>query len=153
MTETLVSTKQEPKSEWFDNFVAELRVHELALETNTASEEVRSFYETIFSGNVDSMALMNKLHIQKHFIGKIIVDYVKIIQQNFPLKLAFDYNDSEVLVWAEIPNDDEVIERNLIMAEAKINAKYHDFGYDMTTTLVETRDQLSVPNHYQIFID
>lgn len=153
MTEILELPKQDLKSTWFDNFVATLRVHELALETNTASEEVRSFYETIFSGNIDSMALMNKTLIQKRFVGKIIVDYVKIIHQKSPLKLAFDYNDSEVLVWAEIPNDDEVMERKLIMAEAKINAKYYEFGFDMTTTIVGTRDFMAIPNHYKTFID
>ena len=153
MTEILDLPKQSIETDWFDNFVAMLRTHELQLETNTASNEMRKMYDIFFSGNTDNMALMSKNTAQRHFVSKMLVDYVGFIGKKSSLKLAFDFNDSNVLVWAETPDDDELMEKSLIMAEAKINAKYHEFGFDMTTTLVETRDCLSVPNHYQIFID
>ncbi len=153
MSETLDFPKQTIETDWFDNFVAMLRTHELQLETNTASNEMRKMYDVFFSGNTDNMALMSRNNAQRHFISKMLVDYVGFISKKSPLRLAFDFNDSNVLVWAEIPDDDELMERSLIMSESKINAKYHEFGFDMTTTLVETRDHLSIPNHYQIFID
>jgi hypothetical protein len=153
MTETLVLPKQINESDWFDNFVATLRVHKMQLETYTASPEMREMYNVLFVGDTDNMALMSKNNAQRHFVSKMLVDYVGFINKKSPLKLAFDFNDSNVLVWAEISDDDDVMERSLIMAEAKINAKFHEFGFDMTTTLVETRDYLSIPNHYQIFID
>jgi hypothetical protein len=153
MTETLDLPKQINESDWFDNFVATLRVHKMQLETYTASPEMREMYNVLFVGDTDNMALMSKNNAQRYFVSKMLVDYVGFINKKSPLKLAFDFNDSNVLVWAEISDDDDVMERSLIMAEAKINAKYHEFGFDMTTTLVETRDYLSIPNHYQIFID
>ena len=153
MTETLDLPKQINEEDWFDNLVATLRLHKIQLDTYTASPEMRKMYDIFFSGDTDNMALLGKKNAQKYFIRKMVIDYVEFIDGKDSLKLAFDFNDSNVLVWAEIANDDEVMERSLIMAEAKINAKYHDFGFDMTTTLVETRDHLSIPNHYQIFID
>ena len=54
-----------------------------------------------------------------------------------------------VLVWAEINDDDEQMEDKLILSEAKINAKYHLYGFDMESTIVETSDKLPVPNHYR----
>jgi hypothetical protein len=153
MIETLDLPKQINEADWFDNFVATLRVHKMQLDTYTASNEIRKMYDVFFSGNTDNMASMSKNNAQRHFVSKMLVDYVGFISKNSPLKLAFDFNDSNVLVWAEIPDDDELMERILIMAEAKINAKYHDFGFDMTTTLVETRDYLSIPNHYVSFND
>jgi hypothetical protein len=137
---------------WFDHLVATLRVHQVQLETETASPELKNLYEVILSGNSDQMAMLNKVSAQKHFVGRIVHDYIKLLGKRLPRKLAFDFNDSEVLVWAEINDDDEDMEGFLIMTEAKINAKYHDFGFDMTTMLVEVCDQLPVPNHYQIFI-
>ncbi|AQG80179.1 hypothetical protein AWR27_13130 [Spirosoma montaniterrae] len=99
------------------------------------------------------MGFLHKVTAQKHFVGKIIVDYIQLLGKRQPRKLAFDFNDSEVLVWAEISDDDAEMERFLILTEARINAKYHDFGFDMTTMLVEANDGMPVPNHYQIFID
>ena len=34
------------------------------------------------------------------------------------------------------------------MAEAKINVKYHDYGYTVNTTIVEESDRYCAPNHY-----
>ena len=137
---------------WFDQLVATLRVHQAKLETGLASPELKQVYDLVFSGNADLMAKHNKQAAQKHFVGKIIFDYIQLLGKQRPHKLAFDFNDSEVLVWAEIGDNDEIMERFLILTEAKINAKYHDYGFDMTTMLVESCDESPVPNHYQVFI-
>lgn len=137
---------------WFDDFVAGLRAHKMQLETLTASTEVRNLYETLFTGNADEIAHMGKMQIQKHFVTRIVVDFLALIANKVPTKLAFDFNDSEVLVWAEINNDDEAMEKALLKAEAIINAKFHPYGFDMETTIVEQRDELTIPNHYQVFI-
>ena len=68
-----------------------------------------------------------------------------------PKKLAFDINDTEVLVWAEIDNNNEELEKQLILAEAQVNSRYHQYGYDMTSMIVEESDLLPIPNHYSEF--
>jgi hypothetical protein len=136
---------------WFDNLISELRSNQLQLETDTANAEMKKFFETIFSGNADELAHLGKTSAQKHFIPRIIVDYLKLISSHQPLKLAFDYNDSEVLVWAEIPDNNENLEKDLLKAEALINAKYHNFGFDMETTIVDAGDSLHIPNHYTVY--
>lgn len=98
------------------------------------------------------MARLNKITAQKHFVSKIIFEYLQLLGKRLPRKLAFDFNDSEVLVWAEIEDDDEGMERFMILTEADVNARYHQFGFDMTTTLVEASDEFPLPNHYQTFI-
>jgi len=60
MTETLEFSKQTIETDWFDNFVAMLRTHELQLETNMASNKMRKMYDVFFSGNTDNMASMSK---------------------------------------------------------------------------------------------
>lgn len=108
MIETQKTTGAEA---WFDEFIAALRAHQVQLETNTANAELKKFYETIFSGNADELAHLGKASAQKHFVPRIILDYLNMVASNHPRKLAFDFNDSEVLVWAEIDDNDEQLEK------------------------------------------
>ena len=150
MQETLALNDTQT-SVWFDDFVATLRSHEVQLQTGVASSELQNFYETVFSGNADQIVHLGKNMAQKHFVARIIVDFMQNIKGLEPLKLAFNFNDSEVLVWAEVKDNDEFTERALLVAEAKVNAKYHPFGFDMETTIVEKQDGLAVPNHYKTY--
>lgn len=153
MEQTLISKEQNTSKneQWFDELVATIRTHELALHTNTASDELKEFYNNVIKGNDNEMAFFGKSLSQKHFVSKIILDYVSIFGKKLPLKLAFDYNDSAVLVWAEIEENNFQIEKELILAEAKINANYHQYGFAMSSTIVENCDNLAVPNHYTIY--
>jgi hypothetical protein len=136
---------------WFDEFIAAIKTHQLQLETNTASEELKGMYDVFMRGSDNELARLSKISANQHFIKKVIVDYVKAVSGQMPIKLAFDLDDSEVLVWAEIENDNEAAEDFLLLAEAKVNAEYHQYGYDLTSTIVEVRDCLSIPNHYSVF--
>lgn len=136
---------------WFDDFVSTLRSHQVQIETDIASKEIKELYSTLFSGNIEQIFNINKQAGQEFFVKRIIVDYLKQLDKNIPKKLAFDFNDSEVLVWAEVENDIEEFERILIMTEAFINAKYSQYGFAMNSTIVETEDMLQLPNHYKIY--
>lgn len=139
--------------QWFDDLVATLRTHQLQLEQDIANKELKVIYDTLLSKNADEISYLQKSLAQKHFVANIIFRYLTILKQadNLPLKLAFDFNDSEVLVWAEIEDDDWEAEKGLLIAEAKVNAQYHPYGYDMRSTIVEECDKLEIPNHYKVF--
>lgn len=139
------------RAAWFDDLISTLRAHELQLDTNTMDANMKKLYELLIDQNQDELFRMNKESAQKFFVKKIILEYLKMIGENTPNKLAFNFNDSEVLVWAEIADNDHDLESQLNLAEAKINAKFHPFGYDMESMIVESGDQLSIPNHYQVF--
>jgi hypothetical protein len=147
-TDTLV---QDATEQWFDELVSTLRAHELMLETQTADEDTKKFYATLMGGNSSEIAHLTRTQSQRYFIGSILWDYLKVIKDNKPSKLAFDYNDSEVLVWAEIDENNEQLEKQLYLAEAQINAKYHQYGFDMTSMIVENTDNITTPNHYKPF--
>ena len=136
---------------WFDDLIAGLRTHQLQLETDTAPQEMRTFYSALMKDDADEIWKFNKAAAQKHFVMKIIVEFLDILDKDLPAKLAFDYNDSEVLVWSEIEDNNEDQERKLIRAESKINAAFHEYGFDMETMIVEQCDNLPIPNHYRIY--
>ncbi len=150
MKSTLVNNPVSERAEWFDNLIATLRTHELALETNTASPELVSFYKNLMGNNIDELLKTNKAITQQHFVSKIIVEFLNCLEGILPNKLAFDFNDSEVLVWAEIEDNNVQQENLLSRAESKINAQFHGYGFDMETMIVERGDNLPVPNHYKI---
>ena len=145
-------TEEKNKTDlWFDDFVSSIRVDQLALETGVANDAKKHLYETLIDGNIQDMMDTATKTAQQYYIQNMLIDYIHLLKdfENAPfLKLAVSFHNSELLVWAEIENDAEAVEGALIMAEAKINAKYHQHGFDMTTTIVEQCDMLSVPSHY-----
>ena len=60
-----------------------------------------------------------------------------------------DLSDASVLVWAEIADDDELMEDQLRLAQAKINAQYSQYGFYLSSTIVEESDCMPIPSHYQ----
>ncbi len=152
LKEQTSSTNQE-RNKWFGDFIAGIQTHQFMLDTNTASHELKDFYATVMEGDADKLAFQSKNLGQQHFVRGIVVDYISQILKlsKLPKKLAFDLADTEVLVWAETDDNDEKLEQQLILAEAKVNAKYHVFGYDITSMIVEKSDNLSIPSHYVIY--
>lgn len=150
MTNTFTESKASLSDNWFEDMVALLRSHQLMLDTDTADPEIRKFYESLFSGNIELLLTQNREMAQQHFVKKMVVEYLTHIKEIHPLRLAIDYNDSEVLIWAEVNDDDSETEKALLIAEAKVNAQYHQYGFYMESTIVEKSDRLSVPNHYHL---
>jgi hypothetical protein len=145
-------TEEKNKTDlWFDDFVSSIRVDQLALENGVANDVQKHLYETLIDGNIQDMMDTAIKTAQQYYIQNMLVDYIRLLKgfENAPfLKLAVSFHNSELLVWAEIEDDAEAVEGELIMAEAKIKAKYHQHGFDMTTTIVEQCDILPVPSHY-----
>ncbi len=137
---------------WFDGFIDKIREHQEMLNDKTMPKDLALLYKTLMVGTGDEIVLRTKESIQHHFIPKVISKYLSLITTNLPEQLAFAHSDNEILVWAEIKDDDWATESALILAAAQVNAEYHRFGYDITTTFVEQCDQLPIPNHYKSII-
>jgi hypothetical protein len=138
-------------NDWFNNIVAQIREHQAQLKDKTLPKDIESVYNTFLVGNQNEIAFLSRKASQQHFISLIIAKYVSLIKEIMPEQLAFSFNDSEILVWAELKDDDWNSEKALIMAAAAINSEYHRLGYDITTTFIEERDGLDIPQHYQPF--
>lgn len=136
---------------WFESFIDELQIHLLTLETKTASKTRKEFYDTLIFGNeLEVVALANdlaKITLVKNIVG----DYLSELKdrKKFPKRLALNFSNSKVLVWAEIRNDDEATEDALILTEAKVNSKYNKYDFNVSSTIVEESDKLKIPDHYK----
>ena len=136
---------------WFDTFMSHLRVDRMSLETNTATTEKQDFYKRMATANAADLALTSRTQSSQYFLSRLILDYVGELQNRHiePRQLAMDFSDASVLVWAEIADDDEPMEDQLRLAQAKINAQYSQYGFYLSSTIVETSDGLGIPSHYQ----
>lgn len=143
---------------WFENLIAEinaqLKSDQLMLETQTASKEKEAFYSAVKTQNIEQLFEINKNTAHQYFISKILYEYIEELKKRDckPLKLAVDHTNSKVLVWAEIEDEDEFAERNLILAEAKVNAKYYSKGFHVSSVIMEKSDNYPVPSHYKTII-
>jgi len=139
---------------WFDDLIGKLRADELSLESNMATEEQKQFYNTLLSGNEDEIHASARNSSSLYFIKNLVFDYFNELKSynSRPVKLALDLSDAKILVWAEIEDNDEATEDALILAEAKANAKYSNYGFHISSTIIEKSDWLPVPPHYQSVI-
>ena len=121
------------------------------METSTAPVFIDTFYTNIINQDFDATNKILRVQSTGYFIAKIVNCYLNELYSHkfFPQKLAFDFSDAKILVWAQIPSDNEDFENALILAEAEANAKYADNGFYISSTIVEDGDNLPIPPHYR----
>lgn len=139
------------RNEWFGNILHSVSTDRDFLNLGIASEETQEFYDKIIFGNQNSIFSEIREKSTQYFISKLVVDYIQELRASNiePLKIFLDHNDSQLLVWAEIKEDDEATEMGLYKAEAKANAKNYKHGFHISSTILENTDNIPVPPHYQ----
>jgi hypothetical protein len=150
-----ISNQEKMKRDlWFSDFISHLNADHFMLETNTAAEDTKKFYEAFINEDEVTMFKLVRQQTSISFIKRLIYDYLKELKQRkIPLRLALSLSDSKILVWAEIENDDDVAEDALLVAEAKINSVYSEYGFYIDSTILEQRDKMSMlPPHFQSII-
>lgn len=136
---------------FFDELVGNLRYDEQMLRIGTLDEEKVNFYEAAVLGNQEFIFKQMKQGSSIYFISKMMPYYLNelIKSGSFPKKLALEMSDNRILVWAEIKENDEAMENALILSESKTNAKFSEFGFSISSTIVEDCDNLKIPSHYK----
>lgn len=137
--------------DWFDTLIKQIQTDHYLLKENIASDETKEFYNSFFLGSDIELNANTRKLSSIWFIRNIIIDYLDEIRlsEHLPVKLALGLSDSKILVWSEIRDDDEAGEDILLLAEAKVNSKYHPHGFYINSTIVEESDKLPIPPHYQ----
>jgi hypothetical protein len=148
------SHEEMKRDRWFSDFISHLNADHFMLATNTATEDTKKFYEAFINEDEVTMSKLVRQQTSMSFIKRLIYDYLKELKQRkVPLRLALSLSDSKILVWAEIENDDEAAENALLLAEAKINSAYSEYGFFVDSTILEKRDKISTPPpHFQPII-
>lgn len=151
MTSDIVYNEpQKEFDQWFGQLIHQIKTHKLMLETGTASKKLESFYESMMKGDEIKVINTSRQESSKYFIKKVIEMYIGELN-NTPIhieKLAFSTSDERILVWVQIPDEDEQSETQLILAQAKVNAQFHKYGFHVESMIVENSDALDIPPQY-----
>ncbi|MEP3387733.1 MAG: hypothetical protein ABJO02_06080 [Reichenbachiella sp.] len=138
------------QDQWFESLISSIKVDQLQIQTNTATEEKSRMYNNFIEGKHSEMFSDMRNISSQYFIEELVKEYIsELTTRNVSTsQLAFDLSDAKVLVWAEIEDFDEESEDGLILAEAKTNAKFSNYGFHISSTIIEKGDKLTVPPHY-----
>ena len=120
------------------------------LDTGVAPVKTEEFYNAAMHPDPYVMTKTIREQTTQYFIQNLVQYYFKELTSYkiSPQKLAFDFSDAKILVWAQIADEDESSENALILSEAKANSKFSENGFFVTTTIVEESDKLNMPPHY-----
>ncbi|MEI6143797.1 MAG: hypothetical protein WCP85_31245 [Mariniphaga sp.] len=138
-------------SKWFDGFVAAIRADELQLVSGVADNKKREFWKPFLENNSLVIGARSRESGSMLIIPDLVADYLyKIRAQKIELvSLSLQLSDSKILVWAVVNDEDEQAMDQLFLQEAAINAKYGDYGFHISTTIVEKSDNCQTPSQFQ----
>lgn len=139
-------------SNWFEQLISHIKVDQLMIETDTAGQEASKFYHDAISGNTKEIFKSIRFDTSQALIKDVVLNFLSEIKKRnaIPNKLAFSLTPATILVWAEIPTDDESLEDQLLLAESKVNAYAKQFDFCIDTMIVEEADKIPVPSHYTV---
>lgn len=138
---------QEP---WFENLIFGMKTDEIPFQPMMTDENTRALYQHIIAGDDGTIFKNIRREATQVLVKNIIHKFLhEVIDRNaLPDTLAFSLTPTTILVWAEIDDDNEALEDNILMAEAKTNAYARQFNLAIETLVVEKSDLLSIPDHY-----
>lgn len=155
MTLTTQETKtQQMLDVWFESIIEQLRADRTAISCGIAPKEKEEFYTKFVTKPSEEILNDSRKIIVMNFIEKALKVYNDklVMYDRKPLKLAMNFADSKVYIFAIIDNDDEKTEDALLLSEAYVNSIFREYGIHFTTTILEKDDNYSIPDHYKNFI-
>lgn len=150
MIEQKTSLSVENISGWFEHLINHIQLDKLQMELGIADTQKSSFYESFIKGDHDEILKSMRNKANEYFIERIVKAFVAEIanRKALPRKLAFSLSPSTILAWAEIKENDEVTEDQILLAESKVNSIARNFNFNIDTMIVEDTDNLPLPPHY-----
>lgn len=139
------------RDNWFDEFIAQLRVEQVKLDANISSKETEAFFNALVNDDVTVAVQQASAGLHKKMTFFIITDFLVELLNKRKTKvsnLAFDLSGQEVLIWAVVKDDDEKAERDIFLAESAVNAKYDEMNYNISVTVIEESDNIDIPSQY-----
>jgi len=139
---------------WFESLIEQLRSDRTAINCGIAPKEKEEFYSKFVTKSIEEIMNDNRKVLIMNYIERALKTYNEKLNEyeSKPLKVAFNFADSKIYVFAIIDNDDEKTENALFLSEAYVNAKYREYGVYLSTTILEKEDNYNIPEHYKTYI-
>lgn len=137
-------------SGWFENLINDIQVDKLQMELGIADAQKSALYESFIKDDQNEILKSMRNQANEYFIEGIVRTFIAELanRKAFPLKLAFSLSPSTILAWAEIKENDETTEDQILLAEAKVNSIARNYSFNLDTMIIEDADRLPLPPHY-----
>lgn len=138
-------------SQWFEDLIDQIKVDKMLIESDVASKSTKDLYDLMMSDDTDKMIYGMRKTTEIHFVKEMVTNYLNFLlsSEHLPSTLAFKVsNNNKIYIWGVIPNDNENVEDAMILAEASVNGKFYQYGFNLTSTIVEESDNLPQPPQY-----
>ncbi len=144
------NTSEHIAEDWFNEILAQISADNFMLKAEIAAIQRMNQNNMMIHGSESDRAKIARTTNTMYYLKNLLFDYFQLLNQSEfqPIHLALDLSDSKVLVWAEIEDENHQAEDNLFLTEAKVNAKYGEFGFFISSTIVERSDLTTIPPHY-----
>jgi hypothetical protein len=144
---SILPAAQEP---WFENLISGMRTDQPKFQSVMEDENTRALYQHIIAADDGTIFKNIRREATQVLIKNVILKYLhEVMECNaLPDTLAFALAPATIMVWAEIDDDNEVLEDNILLAEANTNAYARQFDLGIETLVVEKSDLLRIPSHY-----
>jgi len=145
-----IADKNADITQWFDNLVASLRGEQLQLESGIADKEKQAFWKPMMENNSLQIAVTTREMSSRLIIPELIINYLNGLKKRTVdiSSLSFQMSDSKILVWAIVNDDDEDSMDQLFLQEAEVNAKFAEYGFHVSTTIMEKSDNCTTPPQF-----
>ena len=150
MIEQKKSISVEHISNWFETLINDIQVDKLQMELGVADAQKSALYESFIKGDQDAILKSMRNQANEYFIERIVKAFIAEIasRKALPLKLAFSLSPSTISAWAEIKENDESTEDQILLAESRVNSIARNYNFNLDTMIVEDADKLPLPPHY-----
>jgi len=147
---TNLAAKSADISQWFDDLVSTIRVEQIQLESGIAIKEKQDFWRPFLENNSLEIAVKSREMSSRLIIPELIGHYLSGLKERNVIlnSLSLQLSDSKILVWAIVNDDDEKAMDQLFLQEAVVNAKYGDYGFHISTTVMEKSDGCATPPQF-----
>jgi hypothetical protein len=78
----------------------------------------------------------------------IVNEFINSLDKCLPLRLAYNCFNRSLFFLAVIEDNDHHTEKSIILTEARLNAKYSEQGYSISTSIVGKSDNVEIPEYF-----
>lgn len=143
---------QEQSAQWFNQFIHEIKADQLMYESDTLPGEVKETYDHLIKGDIEEAYKGMRDAMTRGISMGLVLSFLNELlgkRKSAPKKVAFHLAKAKVYAWIEIEDDNQEAEKAVFLSEAKVNFDFSDYNLSLSTTVVESSDEMEVPAHYQ----
>ncbi len=149
-TDIITTLRQERQTEWFVEFLNELRSG-MKLSLPILNEEIKVIIHQLMESDPYLNLHLIRQEQSKFLVKRLVLEFLEITKvklSSTPIQVAFDFYGKGVFVWLEIAEEYDPIGRALEDILNSLRVSYVEKGLDVGFFIAERKDNFVFPPEY-----